>query len=434
MTVRATGRGQALLGQGTPTEVLDEVVERARRGLGSVVVGSLSPQARQVVSQQLDRARATGWLEPASLVVFSSGSTGVPRGIVRTLDSWQLSIPAFSRLSGIDARDVVWLPGPITASLFLFGGYHARLIGARVICLGQDPSTASVAHCVPTQLPALLAEHAAGRLPRLHTLIVAGDRVPTALVEQAVAARLRVVEYYGAAELSFVAAGVNAAGLRAFEGVELELREGQIWSRSPYQARGYLDPAAGGPLQRDQAGWATVADLGELTDGVLTVRGRGDSAITVGGHTVLADDVEQALVALPGIRAAAVVGIEHRRLGQLLVAAVCSDRTVPELRAAAGDLPAPSRPRRWVHLAELPLTPSGKLDRAQVRRLVMAAVADSLPPRTAPGVNGSEPANSRGSADPTPAKSQGPHWPGMDSRGVPTNRHDNRRDDRQGQR
>ncbi len=376
MRLRATGRVPAIVGQVDPAEVLDEMVGQARRGLGCAVVGGLSPQARGVVAQQLDHAHVSGQLDPADLVVFSSGSTGVPRGIVRTIDSWQASLPAFGRLSGIDAGDVVWLPGPITSTLFLFGGYHARLVGARVVCLGADPRAATVAHCVPTQLPGLLATHAAGGLPALHTLIVAGDRVPALLVDRATAAGLRVVEYYGAAELSFVAAGVNGAGLRAFEGVELALREGQIWSRSPYQARGYLDPAAGGPLERDEVGWATVADLGELTDGVLTVRGRGDSAITVGGHTVLADDVEHALVALPGIRAAAVVGIEHRRVGQLLVAAVCSDRTVPELRAAAGGLPAPSRPRRWVHLAELPLTPSGKLDRAQVRRLVITALAD----------------------------------------------------------
>ena len=111
--------------------------------------------------------------------------------------------------------------------------------------------------------------------------------------------------------MSFVAARRYPAALRPFPGAEVEVRDGTVWVRSPYLATGY--PAGrGGPLRWDEEGFATVGDLADSDPGGgLLIRGRGDSAVTTGGATVLAEDVERALASLPQVSAVAVVGVPH---------------------------------------------------------------------------------------------------------------------------
>ena len=137
--------------------------------------------------------------------------------------------------------------------------------------------------------------------------------------------------------------------------------------RSPYLCRGYLDPTTTAPLRRDGA-WATVGDRGAAVPDGWVVLGRGDAAVTTGGHTVVAEEVEAAVAALPGVRDVAVVGWPHETLGQVVAAVVVVEPGVrrADLERGVRHLPAPSRPRRWLVADELPRTPGGKLARADV--------------------------------------------------------------------
>jgi acyl-CoA synthetase (AMP-forming)/AMP-acid ligase II len=207
----------------------------------------------------------------------------------------------------------------------------------------------------------------------------------------------RVVEYYGAAELSFVAWRDDSGPFRPFPGVETELRGGMLWARSPYLARGYLDPGTrdsnnsrdssngrdsndsnnsndtddrGGPFQLDPQGWATVGDLARAVHGGLEILGRGDAAVTSGGHTVLVEEVEQLLRGVQGVADVAVLGVPHPRLGQVLAAVVVGPAGDASLRAAVAVMPAPSRPRRWLHAEALPRTSGGKVRREALPDLV----------------------------------------------------------------
>ena len=91
----------------------------------------------------------------------ASGSTGRPRGVVRSLASWQLSLDPLSELTGIGPGDVVWVPGPLTSSLYLYGAFHARTVGAVVVA---HPSRAvTAAHLVPSGDPAPPANGGRGR-------------------------------------------------------------------------------------------------------------------------------------------------------------------------------------------------------------------------------------------------------------------------------
>jgi acyl-CoA synthetase (AMP-forming)/AMP-acid ligase II len=166
--------------------------------------------------------------------------------------------------------------------------------------------------------------------------------------------------------------------------VELEVRtDGAVWVRSPYLARGYLDPTSPGPLRRTDAGWYSVGDRGSLTaDGALALRGRGSDSVSVGGQVVLVGDVEAVLGDVDGVAEVVCLGEPHARLGERVVVAVRpvdGADPLPAMRLAARThLPPAARPVRYLMLAELPRTSGGKIARATLRDQVTAR--DATPP------------------------------------------------------
>jgi acyl-CoA synthetase (AMP-forming)/AMP-acid ligase II len=342
----------------------DAVSRAVRTGSSFAVLDPTWPQAYVASALgQIEVAVSGGGVGDGDMVLFSSGSTGRPRGIVRTVESWQTSFASFSEVTGITAQDTVWLPGPLWSSLFLFGAVHGDGAGATVALRDDDPSAATALHCVPSQLPGLLHRRAAGRLPHVRLAVVAGDHLSAALREQCQAAGWRVVEYYGAAELSLVGWRERTGPFHAFPDVETELRQGLLWARSPFLATGYLGTHADGPLRVDPDGWVTVGDLARAVPGGWEIVGRGNSAVTTGGHTVVVEEVERLLRGVHGVDDVAVLGMPHSRLGQVLSAVVVGSVPDASLRAAAALMPAPSRPRRWLHADALPRTSGGKLHR-----------------------------------------------------------------------
>ena len=304
---------------------------------------------------------------PPRMVLLTSGSTARPRPVVRTLRSWTASYPGLEAVTGIAAGDVIWAPGSAASTLTLFAALHARLTGLALLATGRwrgVPDAAvgvTVLHAVPGVLPDVLAARAAGRLPELRLAVVGGAQLPAGLREAAAALGVQVVAYYGAAELSFVALDTDGHGLRAFPGVRLRIRDSLVEASSPFLAEG-------------RQGWAGVGDRGTLHGGVLQVLGRGDGTLDVGGHLVELAGVESALSGVPGVAELACAGAPDPLLGRHVVALLCPQAgadPLPALRRAAGRLPRPSRPVRWVLLPALPRTPAGKPDRAALGRLAV---------------------------------------------------------------
>ena len=222
--------------------------------------------------------------EPVALATSGTSTGpavgGAHHGVVGVL------VPAVERLTGLDATSRVWVPGPLTATMNLFAAVHATMLGATLVDSPAD-ATHAVADAVGPRGPWC----AGGLRPEL-VVVVAGDRLEPALHDEAVRAGLRVHHYYGSAELSFVAWGSHAGDLAAFPGVEVEVRSGEIWVRTPYLCTGYDGPP--GPLRVGDDGFATVGDRGVLRDGILTVAGR-PGAVQVGGATVEPAEVEARL-------------------------------------------------------------------------------------------------------------------------------------------
>jgi long-chain acyl-CoA synthetase len=291
----------------------------------------------------------------------TSGTSGAPRAVVRSTGSWVASFGHVSALTGLDGASRVWVPGPLTATMNLFAAVHARWSGATLVA---EPDRATHAHLTPTALHGLLD---GGAAPAGLTVVVAGDRLDAALAARAAAAGLRVHHYYGAAELSFVAWGAASDPLSPFPGVEVDVRDGEIWVRSPYLCDGYDGPP--GPLRRDADGFATVGDRGTLHGDRLTVLGR-EGAVTTAGGTVHLAEVEAAL--RPAAHGELVVlGLPHERLGTVVAVALTDDSDHPVVVARArACLNGPHRPRLWFHVPELPPSSAGKVDRTALTAML----------------------------------------------------------------
>jgi long-chain acyl-CoA synthetase len=376
-----------------PPQLVPALLDRLRRRGDSPPLAVIDPtwstRLREQAMADLADAVAARRLTDGDLVLFTSGSSGSPRAVVRTLQSWRASLEPLRDLTGIGStdggNDLVWVPGPVTSSLFLYGALHAAWLGlpwAGGRHDGAPVQRATSAHLVPTQLADTVDARGQGLLPRLHTVVVAGAHLPASLRRRAERAGLRVVEYCGAAELSFVGWRDDDGPFRDFPGAQVRIENDRtLWVRSPYVARAGLRPDGEGSW-RQRGDWHTVGDLGLVEDGGWRLVGRGSSVVTTGGHTIVVGEVEAALRQVPGVRDVVVVGLPHPRLAQVVVAVVVPDGSSDDdlrrrLEHAARGLPAPARPRRWLRADTLPLLASGKVDRAT---LLDAISARTLPP------------------------------------------------------
>jgi long-chain acyl-CoA synthetase len=294
----------------------------------------------------------------------TSGTSGAPRSVLRTTESWVCSFGHVAALTGLDATSQVWVPGPLSSTMNLFAAVHAAFVGASTVA---SPAGVTHAQLTPRALDRALDQGI--DLVDVH-VVVAGDRLSPAGALRARQAGARVSHYYGAAELSFVAWGSDEANLNPFPEVETSVREGVLWVRSPYLCRGY--DGRPGPFRRGSDGFATVGDRGCLTDSLVRVLGRGTEAVTTGGATVLVADVESVLRPVVAGEVVA-IGLPHRELGSVLAAVLTDADELPAARSAArSGLAGPHRPRLWFHVAELPVTVSGKVDRVALTEMLVS--------------------------------------------------------------
>lgn len=338
---------------------------------------------------------------------FTSGTTRTPKAFIRTVGSWQRSLERSTRHFGTAPGDSVLVPGPLSSSLSLYALAECLFAGATFH--GQTaPDTESaldlLAHggitqlvAVPSQLRMLTSRAGAG-WPSVRTVISGGAKLTDedALAIRHLAPNAAVHEYYGASELSFVAARQAAPGNEpqlvgaAFPGVKLRIgsltddgpapagQRGLIWVRSDMACSGYLIGDDGLSFRRD-GDWATVGDIGWLDDeGQLHVAGRTSDMIITGGFNVYPHEIEDVLHT-HGLDAV-VVGVPDRLRGTAITAVIRNEgppgQTAGALRGlCAGELAPFKVPRRFYWLQEWPLQHGGKISRPELVRAIETAEA-----------------------------------------------------------
>jgi len=233
---------------------------------------------------------------------------------------------------------------------------------------------------VPTMLARIVDQDRID-VPTLRTLAYGGARMPVPVLERALA-RLPDTDFvnaYGLTETSSTVAVLGPDDHRAgryrdgcvgrvVPGVEVEVRDGEIWVRGDQVSGEYL----GSDGDVDSAGWFPTRDRGWLdADGYLYVEGRADDTIIRGGENVAPAEIEDVLLRHPQVRQAAVVGIPDDEWGQRIAAVVVpapgAELTADELRDwARPHLRTAKTPDRVELRAGLPTTETGKVLRREI--------------------------------------------------------------------
>lgn len=348
-----------------------------------------------------------------ALLVFTSGSTGEPKGV-------RLSHAALMARSRIETaayelgpKDAYFLRtspafvGLAVGLAMLAGGVTLAVAGDEAgdeveALLTLMPSLGvTFAPFSPRLIEALLETpgHAAG-LAGLRVLRSAGEALSPELADRFHAAlpACRLVDGYGMTETSGVVVSADVTGPRAsaadreggvpLRGVEVRLvvadgrsgRDGEIWVSTPMLATGYLtgesaeDPkfvAKPGEAEGPSLRWYRTGDRGRLTPGGrIRVLGRMDLQLNIDGVRAEPGEIENAL-RLHGSVADAAVWMRPDASGRPRLMAYLIDRGEPAPAAAlrtflSALLPAPLIPVRFLRVPALPLTPSGKVDRARL--------------------------------------------------------------------
>ncbi|MFO0761121.1 MAG: o-succinylbenzoate--CoA ligase [Byssovorax sp.] len=346
-------------------------------------------------------------LDPALplAMVYTSGTTGKPKGAVLSRRAFLASAAASAQNLGWTAEDR-WL---LAMPLCHVGGLSivTRCLLARrpIILLPRfEPAAllesivlhrATLLSVVPTMLRALLDADRDNVLARLRAVLTGGAAASPALIDACARRGVPALTTYGLTEACSQVASQRpsspyrpepGAG-RALPGVELRVQHddpaapGLIQVRGPTLMSGYwrgpglpLDPAT------DADGWLSTGDLGRLdAEGRLFVEARRADLVVTGGENVYPLEVERALESIPGVRAALVFGVPDERWGQVVAAAVERSASLDEgaLAAAIKARLAPhKRPRLVCFVAALPTRGPGKLDRMGAPALL----ADHLRP------------------------------------------------------
>ncbi len=318
-----------------------------------------------------------------ALLQLSSGSTGPSKVIGRTAASLIEELDRYTRIDGTPrAGERVVLLASMVHVLGLVGGLlHALHTGGTLVlpdrltvdgihrALAADDRPATLLG-VPYHLDLLTSGAAPPPLPALRRMTTGGELVRPGLHE-AFAARYGVPlgTMYGMTEVGVIATDLDGAhrpALAPAPGITVAAEAGELvveLPASPYV--GATDPGryAGGRLHTRDAG--TV----DPVTGHVTVLGRQDSQVSVGGLKVDLTEVEQTLAALPGVTAAVVV--HDRGTGGIEAYAELADPAAADatVRDLAGLLAAYKRPRQLHAVDRLPRTATGKLvrDRAALR-------------------------------------------------------------------
>jgi acyl-coenzyme A synthetase/AMP-(fatty) acid ligase len=347
-----------------------------------------------------------GVVDPTApaVIFFTSGSTGPAKGVTHTRETLRWMIASAAMAFELNAEDV-FLPGSSMSHVGSFLWALATLsVGGRVVVARatdahellpllreQQPTVLAM---IPAALSALIHDHdlQPGDFASLRVCRAGSDKVSTELLtEFAAAAGFPIVEGYGMTEVGLATLNPPSGEIRQgsigtpIGGFQIELRGedgeptrgeavGRIWIESRSRMSGYWEaPEATAEVVVD--GWLDSGDLAHAdADGYLWFFGRKKQVIVHDGSNISPYEVEGALVDHPAIALAGAVGVHDTVHGENVRAYVTLAEGAE--RPSAADLIVHCRerigykaPEEIVFLEEMPLNPTGKIDRVGLKKL-----------------------------------------------------------------
>ena len=345
--------------------------------------------------------------DASAYVLFTSGSTGAPKGVETSHRALTNTLSAMSRLWEITADDVVVASSAVTVDASIPELFIPLMMGARVVLADSetvltgfelvalaDRSMATALLATPTLWRILLEAGFASR-PGLK-MVAAGEPLPRDLADRLLAGGGRLWNLYGPTETAVCASGAEVVRDdaevtigRPIANVQLYVLDerdriappgafGTLFIGGEGLAKGYFDrpdltarafreiALAGRPPQR-LYGTGDRARL--LPSGAFELSGRNDRQVKLRGFRIELEEIESALRQTAGVRDCAVVLRHDIGPDPMLVAYVVSAGDLASLQAGlARRLPDYMVPTRWVGLDALPLTAGSKLNRNALPR------------------------------------------------------------------
>jgi acyl-coenzyme A synthetase/AMP-(fatty) acid ligase len=342
--------------------------------------------------------------EAPAVIFFTSGSTGPAKGVTHSRQTLRWMIAAAAAAFELDASDV-FLPGSSMSHLGSFLWTLATLSAGGKVVVARSTDAHELlpllrAHqptalaMIPAALSALVHDHdlRPGDFSSLRLCRAGADKVSTELLREfAAAAGFPIVEGYGMTEVGLATLNPPSGEIRQgsigrpIHGSAISLRDeqgapirtgdvGRIWISSRSCMVGYWDaPSATEEVMSD--GWLDSGDLARAdADGYLWFFGRKKQVIVHDGSDISPYEVEGALLEHPAVALAGAVGIHDEVHGENVRAYVTlRDGVEPPSRA---DLIVFCRerigykaPEEIVFLDEMPLNPTGKIDRIGLKRM-----------------------------------------------------------------
>lgn len=349
-----------------------------------------TPPARTVEASQV------------SALLFTSGTEATPKAVMHTEETANFSIRAVWSALNMTTDDIVWMPSPIGHSTgFNYGVRIALYHGAKLVLQDRWSASDAVAlieseKCTYTSAAATFlrdvvsASRAAGAdISSMRLFRSGGAPIPPDLVSAAETCGIKALRIYGSTEFLSVSSNRPDSPLEKrvgtdgypLDNIEVEIHSdmgqatptgvpGEIVVRGPNTAVGFFRDPDRTRSTFEPSGWVRSGDIGVIdSDGYLSVVGRKKEIIIRGGLNIAPAEIEQLLAGMPGVLRAAVIGVPDERLGETACAFVVLE---PGLRLTLVDVVGHLKarglatykfPQRLEQVDELPMTPTGKVQK-----------------------------------------------------------------------
>ncbi|WP_337860382.1 AMP-binding protein [Ferroplasma sp.] len=363
---------------------------------------------KDLLNSDIHREERTGGNDNYS-ILFTSGTTGKPKEVLYTNEKavngglsilYQLGL--FKTPASLNYRDKILSLIPFYHIWSWGSAFHAAYLGTDYIMTGKynaekvlneiKKNKVTWINAVPTMVYDLIAHDKENILSGIKMLI-GGSPINSGLAKALNARNIKFSTIYGGTDMLATSISLGKAGDETLRSVtypvpmvDATVRDGEgkivdngnigeLWVKAPWLPGKYLNHSDGNEYEN---GWFKTGDVASMaSDGGIKILDRVKDVIKSGGEWIPTSIIESIISEYPGIEIAAATGIEDEKWGEKPVAWLKVTETINiqdlrefmELKASKGHINKWWIPVEFIIIEEMPLTSTGKIDKAALRKI-----------------------------------------------------------------